>query len=448
MPDRRPPPAPAHRLSWNQAFHAELARLRPGLCTGLDAAPFAAEAGDLPEVRSRDKRERAANLIRLNARVARLGSGAQPGDAPLSALCLSGGGIRSATFNLGAIQALARQRVLERFDYLSTVSGGGYIGGWLSAWMAREGPAAVAKQLREPTWRADGGVYNPLAPEPNAIDRLREHSNYLTPKLGLFSADTWAAAAVVLRNLLLNWLVLVPLLAAAVAVPQVAMLVAGLEPHPRVASVLAACALVLAVVAAQQREWAPICCAGRVPWLAELITAASFAALWSLVVPILGWLPHRPVTRWRAELVALVVSGLVSGAILVALATWARPVLLARPPLYVALALPTLLADYLLARVLFVGIASRAEGDERAPDSVDPVGVGTDEYEAQDGRPRRCSPRRWPPRPARCAIPTSSSAPSTIASGGPGSRGGSSPSRSSGSACRCSARSAAGCSSR
>jgi hypothetical protein len=48
MPDRRPPPAAAHRLSWNQAFHAELARLRPGLCTGLDAAPFAAEAGDLP----------------------------------------------------------------------------------------------------------------------------------------------------------------------------------------------------------------------------------------------------------------------------------------------------------------------------------------------------------------------------------------------------------------
>jgi hypothetical protein len=61
-------------------------------------------------------------------------------------------------------------------------------------------------------------------------------------------------------------------------------------------------------------------------------------------------------------------------------------VLLARPPLYVALALPTLLADYLLARVLFVGIASRAEGDERAPDSVDPVGVGTDEYDAREGR--------------------------------------------------------------
>jgi hypothetical protein len=244
--------------------------------------------------------------------------------------------------------------VLERFDYLSTVSGGGYIGGWLTAWMAREGPGVVAMQLREPTWRPDGRVHNPLAPEPNAIDRLREYSNYLTPRLGLFSADTWAAATIVLRNLLLNWLVLVPLLAAAVAVPQLAVLVAGLEPHPRAASVLAGLALALAVVAgrhvhrdraaslagrgdrteqgvlrrgvlplvgsalllalaAQQRAWAPVCCADRAPWLAEAVTAATFAALWSIVVPVLGWLPHRPRTRWRDELVALVVSGLVSG---------------------------------------------------------------------------------------------------------------------------------------
>src|SRR6185436_18326464 len=55
-----------------------------------------------------------------------------------SALCLSGGGIRSATFNLGILQGLARHGLLQRFDYLSTVSGGGFIGGWLSAWIARE----------------------------------------------------------------------------------------------------------------------------------------------------------------------------------------------------------------------------------------------------------------------------------------------------------------------
>src|SRR6202035_5750926 len=58
---------------------------------------------------------------------------------PFSALCVSGGGIRSATFALGAIQGLAEHGLLEQFDYLSTVSGGGYIGAWLSAWVNRAG---------------------------------------------------------------------------------------------------------------------------------------------------------------------------------------------------------------------------------------------------------------------------------------------------------------------
>ena len=56
---------------------------------------------------------------------------------PLAALCLSGGGIRSAAFALGVLQALARFGLLGQFDYLSTVSGGGYIGSWLSAWRYR-----------------------------------------------------------------------------------------------------------------------------------------------------------------------------------------------------------------------------------------------------------------------------------------------------------------------
>ena len=48
--------------------------------------------------------------------------------ADRSALCLSGGGIRSAVFSLGVLQGLARCRLLGKFDYLSTVSGGGYMG--------------------------------------------------------------------------------------------------------------------------------------------------------------------------------------------------------------------------------------------------------------------------------------------------------------------------------
>jgi predicted acylesterase/phospholipase RssA len=49
----------------------------------------------------------------------------------LIGLAFSGGGIRSATFNLGVLQALARKKLLRSMDYVSTVSGGGYIGGWL-----------------------------------------------------------------------------------------------------------------------------------------------------------------------------------------------------------------------------------------------------------------------------------------------------------------------------
>src|SRR5262245_38530249 len=49
-------------------------------------------------------------------------------DANLTGLALSGGGVRSAAFCLGALQALHQCGVLKRVDYLSTVSGGGYIG--------------------------------------------------------------------------------------------------------------------------------------------------------------------------------------------------------------------------------------------------------------------------------------------------------------------------------
>src|ERR1051325_3016648 len=56
-------------------------------------------------------------------------------------LAFSGGGIRSATFNLGVLKALQDLHVLKRVDYLSTVSGGGYIGAWWTAWRARVGSA-------------------------------------------------------------------------------------------------------------------------------------------------------------------------------------------------------------------------------------------------------------------------------------------------------------------
>ena len=134
---------------------------------------------------------------------------------PLSALCISGGGIRSATFALGAIQGLAERGLLNRFDYLSTVSGGGYIGSWLTAWSNRVGGV----QNVIPALVRGAPPAKPGAPDP--IQHLRDYNSYLSPKLGFFSADTWTLAATILRNVALNWLVLIPLLMAALLVPRI-----------------------------------------------------------------------------------------------------------------------------------------------------------------------------------------------------------------------------------
>ena len=133
----------------------------------------------------------------------------------LSAVCLSGGGIRSATFSLGVLQGLAKRGQLTTFDYLSTVSGGGYIGSWLSAWILRRGKntAEVEQNLNSRTGKL-------LDPEQSEILQLRAFSNYLSPKVGLFSSDSWTLVATVLRNIFLNWLVLIPLLGALLLVPR------------------------------------------------------------------------------------------------------------------------------------------------------------------------------------------------------------------------------------
>ena len=127
-------------------------------------------------------------------------------------LAFSGGGIRSATFNLGIIQALAELKLLRHFDYLSTVSGGGYIGAWLSSYIHRRAEGDVRKAEEK---LPCGGE------EDAALKFLRSYSNYLTPRLGLFSADTLTAVATYIRNLYLNLSVLLLYLAAALLLPRI-----------------------------------------------------------------------------------------------------------------------------------------------------------------------------------------------------------------------------------
>ena len=148
-----------------------------------------------------------------------------PKDRRHAALCISGGGIRSATFGLGVLQGLAGKNLLGRFDYLSTVSGGGYVGSWLSAWIHRhpEGRQGVIKNLRSLR-------ESKIDPEYEPIRWLREYSNYLTPQMGFLSADTWTWVAIYLRNLILNWLILIPLMAAVLIIPRICVEVVKFNP--------------------------------------------------------------------------------------------------------------------------------------------------------------------------------------------------------------------------
>lgn len=111
-------------------------------------------------------------------------------------LAFSGGGIRSATFNLGVLQALHRRGILKHVDYLSTVSGGGFLGASLTALMRSAG----ARFPFEHTERAA---------EPAELSYLRNHSNYLAPRGYL----DWARlAGLLIRGILINVVILIPLI--------------------------------------------------------------------------------------------------------------------------------------------------------------------------------------------------------------------------------------------
>lgn len=150
-------------------------------------------------------------------------------------LALAGGGIRSATLSLGLVQALTRRDRLFDFDYMSTVSGGGYFGAFLGSlftpmqnrgasdrdgkilalqgdpkwWM---GPAqhrafvefilgvdANEDQIQWPGPPVDGPQGGQYAPRTirNPIWWLREHGRYLAPN---GPTDYMYAIATISRN--------------------------------------------------------------------------------------------------------------------------------------------------------------------------------------------------------------------------------------------------------
>ena len=125
-------------------------------------------------------------------------------------LALSGGGIRSATFNLGLLQALNDKGVLKHVDYLSTVSGGGYVGGFWTAWKYRQDMLAEGSSPPEPpafpsnasnNTADDSGAGAPEMRERKEIRHLREFSRFLMPRLSPDSVDLWSAVVTILGGM-------------------------------------------------------------------------------------------------------------------------------------------------------------------------------------------------------------------------------------------------------
>lgn len=117
-------------------------------------------------------------------------------DEPVIGLALSGGGIRSATFSLGFLQGLSAAGLLAKIDYLSTVSGGSYIGSFVGAlFVPRKTRQAGESASVAPTFDPVRPLQSALGRE--AVSRLRESGRYLMPS---GTSDAFFGAAVVIRN--------------------------------------------------------------------------------------------------------------------------------------------------------------------------------------------------------------------------------------------------------
>lgn len=143
-------------------------------------------------------------------------------DMKLIGLALSGGGVRSATSCLGLLQAMAERGWLAQIDYLSTVSGGGFIGSWLAAMIHRTQPASRAEAAAHVAATLDAMAQD------NPVHRLRRLGNYLTPEVGLLSRDTWIATVTYLRNLAINLVIWVSLATLIIVVARLLSPLGGL----------------------------------------------------------------------------------------------------------------------------------------------------------------------------------------------------------------------------
>jgi hypothetical protein len=421
------------RKTFNQVFAAELDCLRPehslyapSLSEGRLSMPASYEQSPI-EIDSELKRvfheignwsaqhRLAASAEPVEPPVTVPASQAAALPEPLTALCLSGGGVRSAIFNLGVLQAFAEGNLLGKFDYLSGVSGGAHIASWLCTWMHREGVDEVVDKLK--STRPDGAS---LAPEPEPVAALRSGSAHLLPGWGLFSGDTWSALATVSSNVLLNWLVFLPIVAAVLGMPLLFMMFINtpeISMSPPVSRELLVSALGLQLLANGMVFWKRRLQSGRLHsdfiWACVLLICLSattlsagarganlpgghsasggmavsltvsslqvwaFCFFWCALVPLVSRLIVEVITsrlrasgghsglrssgnharvQWMPEIQALLISGMIEMCALVAITHWWFPYFADHPVAYTILAVPILLAIYVISRIVFIAI--------------------------------------------------------------------------------------------
>jgi hypothetical protein len=156
----------------------------------------------------RDVRAREHAYLRKRREAA----GVAAADGEWVGLALSGGGIRSATFAFGVLQTLARRDLLRAFDYLCTVSGGGYIGACVSSLLTETGGDRPRS--------FDLGAGFPLL-QAHQIHHLRKHGDFLIARQGLFRREALRAIGTSLLGIVCS----LALFAALVVVAAGALLV-------------------------------------------------------------------------------------------------------------------------------------------------------------------------------------------------------------------------------
>ena len=211
-------------------------------------------------------------------------------------ICCSGGGIRSAAFNLGALQALQvdDEQVLQRAAYLSAVSGGSYIAAGLATVNKSGGPEDSEEELIQ--------AVPPFAPGSPEEHYLRNHSSYMAP-------GAWGKMVLlghVLRGVFANLLLvgsalfLLGMLAGAVygaAHPGLLEIggqadTAAAARIPLAALAAGLLAVLLAVLISRRRRLLLRIVQG---WAGRLLIAAAIAAVVLVAVPeLLEWLRHVP----------------------------------------------------------------------------------------------------------------------------------------------------------